>query len=594
MKKRILILSFLLCICFSVNAIAVDPVLIDCPVNIWTKVATNTNKADIAPTTKSIYFYTLRDTDGAAPDNDNDALLLSITGVKISVRPAVDIYVKARTKAGTVRVATFSDTVIVSGSVIVTDSALPSGASTSANQDIIISSHGDKLDRIDTNITSSGTKLDAIQSSVELVRITDPLNSTTSTLGNSEVFTGEWVDVLGYSSVIVNVLTDEDSAILGLEVEGSDNASEVIHNHQFTVESTDPLGQHYVFTLVPRYYRIIYTNGTTPQTLFNLNAVLSKLPAIHSHTHPIEFPITGNHEAQLGRTVLVAKTAAGPYANIEATNGANLKVSLEELESGISVNSNTQLRITEFNSVGSELWDTAAHAGYTKITDGSTITSISNNNLHVKVNDAIPSGNNNIGAIEVVDPNDDTRRMAMDALFRAPLIQQIEHFEIHEGCAFIARAFDENMSIGDEIILAFKTPNTLKVPHIIIDFSAKASSHVDIIESPVWSTGTGSQVLVYNRNRNSTNTTDLLEDSTGSFINTNTILLNPNNLSGGTIIPNGTLYVFTPMGIGQSTKSRGESETILKANTQYAIRFTTDSGVNGGDLMLRWYEHAQN
>ncbi len=108
MKKRILALSFLLCVCFSVNAMAADPVLIDCAIDTWTKVATNINKAEVIPTTKTRYFYTLRDTGGAAPANDDDALLLSSVGVNILVSPAVDIYVKTKTTAGTVRVATFN------------------------------------------------------------------------------------------------------------------------------------------------------------------------------------------------------------------------------------------------------------------------------------------------------------------------------------------------------------------------------------------------------------------------------------------------------------------------------------------------------
>lgn len=455
---------------------------------------------------------------------------------------------------------------------------------TSANQDTALSSLGAKLGRIETSNN-------AIQSSVELIRIIDSDNSTSSVLGNSEVFTGTWLDVLGYTSAIINVLTDEDSATNGFEIQSSNNASDITHNHQFTITSNDPLGQHLVFTLVDKYYRIIYTNGTTPQTDFNISASLSKLDTTHSHTHPIEFVVNGNHEAQLTRAILSAKNPGGNYVNVGATGGGNLKMGVEEWANGLAVNSGEQLKVTEFNSVGSELWDSVAHGGFVKITDGSTIPSISENDLHVKIDQAIHSGSNNIGSIEIVDPSDDTRLMVFDNLFKTPVFISIEHHEAHTGEAFTTQAIDESMSDNDELIIAFKTPNTTKMTHLVIDLASKASAHIDLIESPTWSTSTGSQLPVYNVNRNSANTTDLLEDTGGSFLDSNNVILNPSSLSGGTIIPNGHPYAFAATGLGGQTRSRGESEIILASDTTYAIRFTADAGSNAGHIKLRWYEH---
>jgi len=46
----------------------------------------------------------------------------------------------------------------------------------------------------------------------------------------------------------------------------------------------------------------------------------------------------------------------GTVTDIDATTGGNLKVSIEELESGISVNSNSQLKTTNYDSSGTELF----------------------------------------------------------------------------------------------------------------------------------------------------------------------------------------------------------------------------------------------
>jgi hypothetical protein len=104
MKKKIIALSILFCVCFSLNAMAADPVLVDCPIDTWTKVATDVKNADVFPMKKTFYIYTVRDTGGAAPTNDDDAVLLPTNGKNVIANPAVDIYIKTRSTPGRVRV----------------------------------------------------------------------------------------------------------------------------------------------------------------------------------------------------------------------------------------------------------------------------------------------------------------------------------------------------------------------------------------------------------------------------------------------------------------------------------------------------------
>lgn len=53
----------------------------------------------------------------------------------------------------------------------------------------------------------------------------------------------------------------------------------------------------------------------------------------------------------------------GTVTDIDATAGGNLKVSIEELESGISVNSNSQLKTTNYDSSGTELFGNRTATG---------------------------------------------------------------------------------------------------------------------------------------------------------------------------------------------------------------------------------------
>lgn len=189
-------------------------------------------------------------------------------------------------------------------------------------------------------IDSTGTRVNLatesgqtdIVSELQVVRFIDSDNSSTTNLGNGGVYTGDWKDTSKYASAIIQVFTNQDSATDGFQIQMSVDGSTATHIHSFTVPANNPDGTHYVFSLTCQYYRIIYTNGTTPQTSFSLCSTLSKYDITHSHTHPINFTITDNHEAQLMRSVLTAKKPNGDYANINATAGGNLKVSVEEFD----------------------------------------------------------------------------------------------------------------------------------------------------------------------------------------------------------------------------------------------------------------------
>jgi len=164
------------------------------------------------------------------------------------------------------------------------------------------------------------------------VRTIDSSNSTTTNLGNGGVYTGSWVDVLDYSSVIIGILTNQDSATDGFQVQYSSNGTDIHHIHEFTISSNNPNGVHLVFTLTYQYYRIVYTNGTTPQTSFNLSSTLSAQNTTHAHAHSIDFEISGEHVAQVVKAILAGKKPNGDYVNVQTTAGGNLKISVEEFD----------------------------------------------------------------------------------------------------------------------------------------------------------------------------------------------------------------------------------------------------------------------
>jgi hypothetical protein len=151
-------------------------------------------------------------------------------------------------------------------------------------------------------------------------RIIDAGNSTTATLGIAGVFTGTWFGTVPFSSVQVLVLTDQDSASLGLEIQMSTDGTNVHHVHNFTVDANTPNGAHFEVSLSGLYYRIKYTNGGVAQTTFNLSSTPARIPA-GMHMHPIDYSFDVNHPAQLNRSVIAGIDDLGNSGNVKVTRG---------------------------------------------------------------------------------------------------------------------------------------------------------------------------------------------------------------------------------------------------------------------------------
>lgn len=100
-------------------------------------------------------------------------------------------------------------------------------------------------------------------------------NSTAVALAGNAAFTGTAVDVSGYSSVNVSVQVDQASATNGLSMQQSSDGT----NWDVTDVYTVPLmaagaGKTYAVQVAARYFRVVYTNGSTPNTVMRLQTLL--------------------------------------------------------------------------------------------------------------------------------------------------------------------------------------------------------------------------------------------------------------------------------------------------------------------------------
>ena len=157
--------------------------------------------------------------------------------------------------------------------------------------------------------------------------VVDSNNSTTTPLLADATFTGDGVEVLGYSNVAVQLFADEDSAVDGMRFEMSIDNVNWDEGHSFTLTASS--ARRFQFGLHAQYFRVVYTNGPTAQGAFRVQTILHKNQPITT-IHRLSDNISDDNSATLVVASLTAMKPNGDHASIDATAGGNLKVSLEE------------------------------------------------------------------------------------------------------------------------------------------------------------------------------------------------------------------------------------------------------------------------
>jgi hypothetical protein len=360
-------------------------------------------------------------------------------------------------------------------------------------------------------------------------------NSTETPLGAGGVYTGTAENILPYNGIALFVKSDADSALVGLEIQFSKDG---VNNWQ-TSEAYTVLANAAKWFTPPSfgvYFRVKYTNGSSPQTNFELTTKLSKFPFKWS-SHNIEEPITDQDDAELTKSVITGKKSNGDYDNVSLTNGGNMKISLEEFESGISENSNSQLKTSPY----------------------------------------------------IIDEYGIFAHILGDNIFRGAIITiPTEHHEIHCGDSYECGDTDE-LGNGASEFYAIIVPdegtidgtNTganqgVKQYHSKAIIETQSEALVNFYEGATLSAN-GTQLTVINRNRNST-LTDFLA-----------VYKAPTITNSGTLLP-----MSKRLGSDRRVGGRAgrENEIIMKNNTIYLVEIINEvTTANNYNFEIDYYVH---
>jgi len=151
----------------------------------------------------------------------------------------------------------------------------------------------------------------------------DTHSSTTTPLGSNGVFTGPATDMLPFTAVRLSIFTDQPSVVAtGLSIQWSSEGT----NWDFQQNTGIPAsaaggGVHMVFGRISRYFRVVYTNGATPQTIFRMQVIHQRVtPPVASSF--INQTLTDGDTAATVKAVLSGKNPSQVYTpvSLNSTN----------------------------------------------------------------------------------------------------------------------------------------------------------------------------------------------------------------------------------------------------------------------------------
>jgi hypothetical protein len=156
-------------------------------------------------------------------------------------------------------------------------------------------------------------------------------NSWTATTAASSTWTANGDDVSNYNAVTIQLATDVDSAASSMRFEFSNDNTNWDDTYNFTMDVSASSTRRFQFPVTAQYFRNRYTNGGTDQGYFRVQTIYHSA-APGTSIHRLGDDTSPDRSAQVVKSAIMAIGSGGGanFVNVGATNGGNLKISVEE------------------------------------------------------------------------------------------------------------------------------------------------------------------------------------------------------------------------------------------------------------------------
>lgn len=167
----------------------------------------------------------------------------------------------------------------------------------------------------------------------------------------------------------------------------------------------------------------------------------------------------------------------------------------------------------------------------------------------------------------------DRNYASIDSVLSALRVTSAALATLNDGDAFfVSVSAAKNATQTYEV--RFQTPNSMDEVHLLLDFSGAKETKVALYEGTTKTHVALNALTPTNKNRNS------------SAASTATVCHTPAGSGDGTLLFSETFGAGKKIG-GQA---REDSELILKRNTAYLLRLTSNAASNTVNAVLDWYE----
>lgn len=183
----------------------------------------------------------------------------------------------------------------------------------------------------------------------------------------------------------------------------------------------------------------------------------------------------------------------------------------------------------------------------------------------------------------------------LDAATHAQIGITQAHHTIHRGSAFQAFLQDSSVASGNKISFAFKTADSDKLIHLVLELRSTGEALTALIEGATFPDDDGSETIgsVFNKQRDSGGATSIFENQTTGLWDTVGIVAFPQAVTTAKHPSSGVLIDCYVTGSGKQTggAARGTAEWILARDTVYAFVMESKSATNSMILKVEFYEH---
>ena len=202
---------------------------------------------------------------------------------------------------------------------------------------------------------SSGTEKGTGTNPVSVSNITkvSTLNTTTTPLGANATFTGSWEDVTPYGFMNVDAYANVASADGGWLLQWSFDGANLDTSDALSLPAS--AGRSLALPVRSRYFRMVYTNGATPQGTFRLN-VIYRENGSPVNTHAVTWPVSATTLAQMTRSVIVGESSSGggSYHNVKVTPSGALAAEVTDGGGSITVDGTVTANLGTIDGVATE------------------------------------------------------------------------------------------------------------------------------------------------------------------------------------------------------------------------------------------------